>query len=136
MIVILKPNADAAKLERLRQWIRDRNLEIHESQGAQSHLLGLVGDTTTIDIEHLESMEIVDSVRRIQEPYKAANRKMHPDDTVVQVGDVPVGGGHFVVMAGPCSVESAAQITVTAEAVRDSGAQILRGGAFQRRPSP
>ena len=136
MIVILKPNADAAKLERLRQWIRDRNLEIHESQGAQSHLLGLVGDTTTIDIEHLESMEIVDSVRRIQEPYKAANRKMHPDDTVVQVGDVPVGGGHFVVMAGPCSVESAAQITVTAEAVRDSGAQILRGGAFKPRTSP
>ena len=136
MIVILKPNADAAKLERLRKWIRDRNLEIHESQGAQSHLLGLVGDTTTIDIEHLESMEIVDSVRRIQEPYKAANRKMHPDDTVVQVGDVPVGGGHFVVMAGPCSVESAAQITVTAEAVRDSGAQILRGGAFKPRTSP
>ena len=136
MIVILKPNADEAKVEWLRQWIRDRNLEIHESQGAQSHLLGLVGDTTTLDLERLEAMEVVASVRRIQEPYKAANRKMHPDDTVVEVGGVKIGGGHFVVIAGPCSVESEAQITITAEAVRAAGASILRGGAFKPRTSP
>ena len=136
MIIILKPNADAGRVDQLRSWIRSQNLEIHESTGCQSHLLGLVGDTTVVDIERLRSNEIVADVRRIQEPDKAANRKMHPADTVIDVNGVKIGGGNFAVIAGPCSVETEQQITVVAEAVKASGAKILRGGAFKPRTSP
>ena len=136
MIIILKPNADAGRVDQLRSWIRSQNLEIHESAGCQSHLLGLVGDTTVVDIERLRSNEIVADVRRIQEPYKAVNRKMHPADTVIDVNGVKIGGGNFAVIAGPCSVETEQQITVVAEAVKASGAKILRGGAFKPRTSP
>jgi 3-deoxy-7-phosphoheptulonate synthase len=111
-------------------------LDIHISEGAEITVLGLVGDTSRVDMELLSSLEIVDSVKRVSEPFKQANRKFHPLDTVVQVGDVKIGGGHFAVIAGPCSVESEEQIIEVAEAVKAAGADILRGGAYKPRTSP
>jgi 3-deoxy-7-phosphoheptulonate synthase len=112
------------------------NLDVHISQGSQVTVLGLIGDTTRVDMELLGSLEIVDSVKRVSEPFKQANRKFHPNDTVVQIGNVKIGGGHFAMIAGPCSVESEEQIIEVAQAVKASGADILRGGAFKPRTSP
>lgn len=136
MVVILKNNADEKQLNHLKAWMKDMHIEVHETVGANQTILGLVGDTTVVDIEMLRALEIVDDVRRIQEPYKAANRKMHPDDTVIQVGDVKIGGGNFAIIAGPCSVEGEDQICDIAAAVKASGAQLMRGGAFKPRTSP
>lgn len=137
MIIVLKPNADQAKYNQLENWIRnDLKLDIHYSQGEKSTILGLVGDTSAVDIDKVQAMDIVESVKRIQEPYKAANRKFHPMDTVIQVGDVKIGGGNFAVIAGPCSVETPEQIIGIAKQVKKCGAGMLRGGAFKPRTSP
>ncbi len=136
MIVILRQNADKAQLVQLENWIRERGLDIHKSEGVNSTILGLVGDTSKIDIDLLGALEIVENVKRVSEPYKNANRKFHPKDTVVEVGGVKIGGGNFAVIAGPCSVESEEQICSVAAAVKASGAAMLRGGAFKPRTSP
>ena len=136
MIIILKPNPSPKQLEHLKGWIKSMGLEIHASEGKQSSILGLVGDTSVVDIDLIGAMEIVESVKRIQEPYKAVNRKFHPDDTIIEIGDAKIGGGHFMMIAGPCSVESESQILEVAQKVKESGAHVLRGGAFKPRTSP
>ena len=136
MIIVLKPNPDPQQLDSLRHWLEDQHLTVHESLGVNNTVLGLVGDTTAVDMEMLNAMSIVQDVRRIQEPYKCANRKMHRQDTVIRVGDAVIGGGSFCIMAGPCSIESQEQITTIAKAVKAAGASLLRGGAFKPRTSP
>ena len=122
MIVILKQNADRAQLAQLEAFIHGMGLEIHKSQGENSTILGLVGDTSKIDIDMIGALDIVENVKRIQEPYKNANRKFHPADTVIDVAGVKIGGGNFAVIAGPCSVESEEQICGVAADVKASGA--------------
>ena len=136
MIIIVRANAEASKVESFKQSMKERGLALHESIGTSTHLIGLVGDTSSLDEDVILSNEVVESVRRIQEPYKHANRKMHPDDTVVDIAGKKIGGGHFQVIAGPCSIETTEQITEVAEDVRKSGAGLLRGGAFKPRTSP
>ena len=136
MIIILKQNADQAAVKDLCKELEGRGLSIHESQGAETHILGLVGDTKSIAESWLRASPVVEDVRRVSEPYKKANRKFHPEDTVVDVGGVSVGGGHFAVIAGPCSVESESQIETVAASVQAAGARLLRGGAFKPRTSP
>ena len=136
MITVLKHNATAAQQEHLVQWLKNQNLDVHVSQGAQVTVLGPIGDTSRVDMDLLKSLEMVDSVKRVSEPYKQANRKFHPQDTVIEVGNVKIGGGHFAMIAGPCSVESEEQIINVAMDVKASGANILRGGAFKPRTSP
>ena len=136
MIAILKHGTTADQTEHLINWLQRMNLDVHVSKGAHVTVLGLIGDTSRVDMELLSSLEIVDSVKRVSEPFKQANRKFHPADSVVEVGDVKIGGGHFAMMAGPCSVESEEQIIDVAKAVKAAGANILRGGAFKPRTSP
>lgn len=136
MILVLKENYDKKQLENLTAWFREKNLEIHLSEGAHTTIMGLIGDTTSIDIDMLESLDIVESAKRIQEPFKNANRKFHPEDTVIEIGDVKIGGGNFAIIAGPCSVESEEQLCTVAEQVKKAGAGLLRGGAFKPRTSP
>ena len=136
MIVILKQGARPDQVEKLQHFFEGMGLKIHMSQGENTTIMGLVGDTTRVDDDMIGSLDMVESVRRIQEPYKKANRKFHPQDTVVDVGGVKIGGGSFQIIAGPCSVESEAQITGIARDVKKSGANLLRGGAFKPRTSP
>ena len=136
MIVVLKHGVEAAKRTQLIDWLKAQGLVIHISEGEYQTVLGLVGDTTNVDMDLIASLGIVDSVKRVSEPFKCCNRKFHPEDTVVEVGDVKIGGGNFVMIAGPCSVESEEQIVAVAQAVKASGANILRGGAFKPRTSP
>ena len=136
MIVVLKHGVEAAKREQLIDRLEGQGLTIHISEGEYQTVLGLVGDTTRVDMDLIGSLGIVDSVKRVTEPFKCCNRKFHPEDTVVEVGDVKIGGGNFVMIAGPCSVESEEQIVAVAKAVKASGANILRGGAFKPRTSP
>ena len=136
MIAILKHGTTAEQTEHLISWLKRMNLDVHVSEGQEVTVLGLIGDTSRVDMELLNSLEIVESVKRVSEPFKQANRKFHPNDTVIEVGDVKIGGGHFAMMAGPCSVESEEQIISIARSVKASGANILRGGAFKPRTSP
>jgi 3-deoxy-7-phosphoheptulonate synthase len=137
MIIILKENADSVQFDALKDWLTKQNVTLHISEGIQQTIIGLIGDTSHIDIDIIKQFDIVEDVKRIQEPFKNANRKFHPLDTVVEVGPgVKVGGGSFAVIAGPCSVESEEQIIAVAEAVKKSGADMLRGGAFKPRTSP
>ncbi len=136
MIAVLKHGTTPEQTQYLVQWLARMNLDVHISEGAEVTVLGLIGDTSRVDMELLGSLEIVDSVKRVSEPFKQANRKFHPNDTVVQVGDAKIGGGNFAMIAGPCSVESEEQIIEVAQAVKASGADILRGGAFKPRTSP
>ena len=136
MIAVLKNGTTTAQREHLIEWLKRMGLEVHLSQGQEITILGLIGDTSRVDMELLSSLEIVESVKRVTEPFKQANRKFHPRDTIVEVGDVRIGGGYFAMIAGPCSVESEEQIIEVARAVKASGAQILRGGAFKPRTSP
>ena len=136
MIVALKPGVTKENREQLMDWLKKLGLDIHISEGKYQTILGLVGDTTRVDMDLVASLDIVDSVKRVTEPFKCCNRKFHPEDTVVEVGDVKIGGGHFCVMAGPCSVETEEQIVEVAKAVKASGANMLRGGAFKPRTSP
>ena len=136
MIAILKPGTTPAQTDHLVSWLKTMNLEVHISHGEEVTILGLVGDTTRVDIDLLKSLEMVDTVKRVSEPFKQANRKFHPMDTIIEVGNARIGGGYFAMIAGPCSVESEAQIVEVAQAVKASGANLLRGGAFKPRTSP
>ncbi len=136
MVVLLKKNPDKTQLDSLTQWLQGLGVETHVSVGAHQTIVGLVGDTSRVDINVIRALDIVEDVKRIQEPFKNANRKFHPEDTVVEVGGFKIGGGHFAVIAGPCSVESEEQICAVAQAVKASGAMALRGGAFKPRTSP
>ena len=136
MIAILKNGTTKPQTQHLVDWLRQQNLDVHISEGKEVTVLGLIGDTSAVDMDLLGSLEIVDSVRQVSEPFKKANRKFHPQDTVVDVGGVKIGGGSFAMIAGPCSVESEEQIIEVASAVKASGADLLRGGAFKPRTSP
>ena len=136
MIVVLKHNVQEEKKQQLIAWLKNLGLKIHVSDGEFQTVLGLIGDTTSVDMDLVASLEIVDSVKRVTEPFKCCNRKFHPEDMIVEIGDVKVGGGHFVMIAGPCSVESESQIVTVAKAVKAAGADMLRGGAFKPRTSP
>ena len=136
MIAILKHGTTPAQLQHLVGWLKNMNLDVHISEGAEVTVLGLIGDTSRVDMELLKSLDMVETVKRVSEPYKQANRKFHPKDTIVEVGSARIGGGYFATIAGPCSVESEEQIIAVAQAVKASGATILRGGAFKPRTSP
>ena len=136
MVTVLKPGVTEEQIENLCRWFRSRGLDVHVSKGKYQTIIGLIGDTKQIDTELLESRDIVEAVKRISEPFKNANRKFHPDDTIVEIGDVRIGGGNFAIIAGPCSVESPEQIIEVARKVKEAGASILRGGAFKPRTSP
>ena len=136
MIAVLKHGTTEAQTQHLIDWLKNMNLDVHLSQGKEVTILGLIGDTSRVDMELLASLDIVESVKRVSEPFKQVNRKFHPLDTVLQIGDAKVGGGNFAMIAGPCSVESEEQIIEVAMAVKSAGANILRGGAFKPRPSP
>ncbi len=137
MVIILKNNCDTKQLERLNEWLTEMNLKPQYTHGESRTIMGLVGDTSKIDIDMLNALDIVEDVKRIAEPYKKANRKFHPEDTVITLENgVKIGGGNIAIMAGPCSIESEEQLCGIAEAVKNSGANILRGGAFKPRTSP
>ena len=136
MIAVIKPGVTEEQLNNLVDWFKSQGLRVHVSEGEFRTVLGLIGDTTKVDIDLLSGLDIIESVTRISEPFKNANRKFHPDDSVIDVGGVKIGGGNFAFIAGPCSVESESQIVEVAKAVKASGASLLRGGAFKPRTSP
>ena len=136
MIAVLKHGTTPEQTTHLVSWLKQMNLDVHISEGQEITVLGLIGDTSRVDMDLLKSLEIVETVKRVSEPFKQANRKFHPNDTIVQIGDVRIGGGYFAMIAGPCSVESEEQIISVAHSVKESGAHILRGGAFKPRTSP
>ncbi len=138
MIIVLKPECSQEQLKRFTDTLTQRHdVKVNTWVGTQSTVLGLIGDTSAIDIDYIAAQDFVESVKRVQEPYKKANRKFHPDDTVITLpGGQTIGGGGLALMAGPCSVESETQICGVAERVKKAGAQFLRGGAFKPRTSP
>ncbi|MDO5152519.1 MAG: 3-deoxy-7-phosphoheptulonate synthase [Eubacteriales bacterium] len=136
MIAILKHGTTPDQMQHLVDWLKNMNLDVHISEGAEVTVLGLIGDTSRVDMELLKSLEMVETVKRVSEPFKQANRKFHPKDTIIEAGGAKIGGGYFTMIAGPCSVESEEQIIEVATAVKASGAGILRGGAFKPRTSP
>lgn len=136
MIITLKSNSSQQQIAHLTSWLERQNIGVHLSQGKFQTIIGLIGDTTKIDVKCLEGLEMVEKVIRITEPFKSVNRKFHPEDTVVCVGEAKIGGPHFGLIAGPCSVESEEQILAIAKSVKASGANMLRGGAFKPRTSP
>ena len=136
MIVKLKENVTTDQIQDFVRWADRQEVQVRTVTGTINTLLGLIGDTTHISIEQVQAMDIVEDVKRIQEPYKNANRKFHPKDTVISIGDAKIGGGNFAVIAGPCSVESEEQICEIAREVKSAGAGLLRGGAFKPRTSP
>ncbi|WP_461206360.1 3-deoxy-7-phosphoheptulonate synthase [Clostridium sp. DL1XJH146] len=136
MIIVIKPGTSKEKIENFTKVIREKGLQIHESQGEEYFIMGLVGDTSRINDKQLAANEFVEKVIHVQEPYKKANRIFHPADTIVKVRDTQIGGGTLSVMAGPCSVENEEQILEIARKVKQSGATFLRGGAFKPRTSP
>ena len=136
MIVVLKPNPNPDQVQGFIAWLESKGISVHKSVGVNETIFGLVGDTASLDIGLIAALDIVEDVKRIVEPYKDANRKFHPEDTVIPVGNTQVGGGTLTIMAGPCSVESEEQLVGIAKAVKASGATMLRGGAFKPRTSP
>ncbi len=136
MIAVLKQGTTPEQAENLVKWLKTMNLDVHISHGQNVTVLGLVGDTSRVDMELVGSLDIVETVKRVSEPYKQANRKFHPNDSVINAGTVQIGGGHFAMIAGPCSVESQEQVNEIALSVQQAGANILRGGAFKPRTSP
>ena len=136
MIIILKQNSNPVKVEELKQDLVNRGFKLHLSEGTVASLIGLIGDTSHMHEDWLRALDVVEDVRRIREPYKKANRSMHPEDTVIDVCGRKIGGGNFQVIAGPCSIETKEQIIEVAEDVKQSGAHLLRGGAFKPRTSP
>ena len=137
MVIILRDNPAQKQIDSLVSWLKEKNLDVHIVKGAEQTIIGLIGDTSKIDMDSIKTMDIVEDVKRIQEPYKNVNRKFHPDDTVVTIAPgIKIGGGSFQVMAGPCSVEESSQVLSIAKAVKAAGASILRGGAFKPRTSP
>ena len=136
MIAVLKPGASQERTEHLISWLKEQGLGVHISKGEFQTVLGLIGNTSNVDMEMIQSLDIVEKVTRVSDPFKAAGRKFHPEDTVVRVGEAALGGGSFSLIAGPCSVETEAQITFVAQEVKKAGAAFLRGGAFKPRTSP
>ncbi len=138
MIIIVKPETKKERVNDLIHWIESQNLRTHLSTGDYSTIIGVIGDTSKLDSDLIRGLDIVENVKRVSEPYKNANRKFHPQDSVIQVGADKrlVGGGHFAMIAGPCSVESEEQIISVARSVKAAGATMLRGGAFKPRTSP
>ena len=138
MIIVLKPTTTNEQLFVFTEKLKNEyGVKINRWDGVHSTVLGLIGDTTPIDIEYIEAQDIVESVKRVQEPYKKANRKFHPEDTTIKINEnVTIGDGSLHIMAGPCSVESEEQIVEIAKSVKQSGATLLRGGAFKPRTSP
>lgn len=136
MIIVVKKGCDKKQFDNLVKWVKGQGVGTDISVGSNSTVLGLIGDTAKIDIDLVRSLDIVEDVKRIQEPYKCVNRKFHPDDTIVDVNGVKFGGDNFQIIAGPCSVESEKQIIFVAEEVKKAGASVLRGGAFKPRTSP
>ena len=139
MVVVLRPETQPEKIEHLKKWLQEKGLLVREFQGQEQCVLGLIGDTAAIDIDMLRSLDIIESAAEMRDPFKAPNRALHPEDTVITtMGDTgtKIGGGHFALIAGPCSVESREQVTFVAEAVKAAGANFFRGGAFKPRTSP
>ncbi len=139
MVVILKEKRNQEQMDNLTNWLKSLEIDIHVCNGEHQTILGLIGDTSRIDINLIKALDIVEDVKRIQEPYKNANRKFHPEDSVIVIDkekDIKIGGGNFQIIAGPCSVESPEQICAIAQSVQKSGATMLRGGAFKPRTSP
>ena len=140
MIAVLKNGVTKAQRDKLIEWIEAQKVRVQVTEGEFQTIIGLIGDTSRIDIGLLASLEIVEKVSRVSEPFKSASRRFHPDDTIVEVGEgenkVKIGGGNFCMIAGPCSVESEEQIIEVAKAVKAAGAKMLRGGAFKPRTSP
>ncbi len=136
MIVVVKRGTSEDQLAQFCSLVEKDGVKVHLSKGVHTTIVGLVGDVTRVDIDTIGALPYVESVKRITEPYKNANRKFHPDDTVITVGNVKIGGGHMPVIAGPCSVENEEQICEVAVAVKQAGASMLRGGAFKPRTSP
>ncbi|UWG96213.1 3-deoxy-7-phosphoheptulonate synthase [Dehalobacter sp. DCM] len=136
MIIVMKPGTSLEEIERLKGKVLSMGCEIHESTGVNYHILGLIGNTSNIDSDTFLAMESVEKVIHVQEPFKKVNRLFHPEDSVIDVHGRKIGGGHFAVIAGPCSVESEEQILQIAEEVKAAGAGFLRGGAFKPRSSP
>ena len=136
MIILLKDKVNEKQVKNLTNWLEGIGFELHISTGQHQTIIGLIGDTSRVDMDLIASLDIVESVKRIQEPFKSANRKFHEDDSVVDCGGVPIGGGNFQIIAGPCSVETREQIISVAQSVKASGAGMLRGGAFKPRTSP
>jgi 3-deoxy-7-phosphoheptulonate synthase len=136
MIIILKKNSKQESIDRLEEILKNQGISTNHINGVNQHIIGLIGDTSAVDISNLYAQDCVEEIKRVQEPYKKANRKFHPDDTVVEAGGVKIGDGSLQVIAGPCSVESESQILTTAIACKEAGATMLRGGAFKPRTSP
>ena len=136
MIVVVNNGAAKEQFDNLINWIESQNVRVHISSGEYQTVLGLIGDTSRIDTELLEGLDIVSQVTRVTEPFKNANRKFHPENTCIDCGNAKIGNGHFGIIAGPCSIESEQQIIEVAKAVKEAGADFLRGGAFKPRTSP
>ena len=136
MIIVLKPKCTENDVEKVTGKIKDYGLEPHVSKGDETTIIGVIGDTTKIDPRDIEVSPAVEKVMRVEQPYKLANRAFHPEDTIIDVDGVKVGGGHMALIAGPCSVESEEQVISIAKAVKAAGANMLRGGAFKPRTSP
>ena len=136
MIAVIRQGTNEQQIKKLTDWIEAQGLSVHLSKGDYQTIVGLIGDTSRIDEDLLASLDIVETVKRISEPFKNANRKFHPDDSVIKVGNTTVGADELAVMAGPCSVESLEQVVEIAKAVKAAGATMLRGGAFKPRTSP
>ena len=130
MIIVLKQDAPEAKVHEFCRELEGMGLQINDSKGSDTHILGLIGDTKALAESWVLANPVVETCRRVSEPYKKANRKFHPDDSIIDVNGVKIGGGNFAVIAGPCSIESEEQITYCAQRVKEAGASLLRGGAF------
>ena len=136
MIIVLKPHTTEENITRVENLVKKRGLDTHVVRGTEMTIIGCIGDTTLIDPRQFEVDSCVDKVMHVQEPYKLANRAFHPEDSVVNVSGVKIGGGHLGLIAGPCSVESFEQVLEIAKAAKESGANLLRGGAFQAQDQP
>lgn len=136
MVVVLKPDTKEEQIDNLKAWLASIGIQTHISKGVNHTIIGLVGDTSAVDMDLVRALDIVENVQRIQEPFKNANRKFHNEELVVDINGVKIGGGNFQIIAGPCSVESEEQVCYIAEKVKESGAGLLRGGAFKPRTSP
>lgn len=136
MIVVIKKDQEKKQVQNLISWVEKLGLKVHMSEGENTTIIGLVGDTSKVDIDLIRTLDIVESVTRVQEPYKNANRKFHPADSIIDVNGCKFGGKHFQIIAGPCSIESEKQVIEVAMACKKAGATLLRGGAFKPRTSP
>lgn len=136
MIIYVDEQAELKQLETLKEWLNGIGVEVHSLKGENGTILGLLGETQNVDVEMIQSLDFVRKVVKVKEPYKSSNRQFHPNDTIIEIGEAKLGGGHFAAIAGPCSVESTEQICGIAKAVKEAGATMLRGGAFKPRTSP